>query len=287
MTSLLESTYTFEKYDSYIDIIEENTTHIFGYNNVLIDYSTNNEIYIYDGLTINVNLCFFYLYNNIPLFLIDLDELSFPNFEYVINKPTLGKDDNDMFMNECKKELFFLFSIIDKSKNNDLYKGYIYKDNIKEIFAFFHIPISTGFSTHFQLSNIDKYNWLLISQIIQHTPLSFFHIFPNFIYKYKNLIFVRGSGKREPHSFFGVFYYFFIDNHSLSNADEINNQADNKRFILNIETKRFLDITKCTNMQIIFKKSLKYDSFLFIDNTLSCQNKRICVKDNMKFILFE
>jgi len=284
----------FVKGGNYIDIIEENTQHIFGHNNILTDYLTKQPKYIYNGLTINVNLCFFYLYNDIvPLYLINTDELCFPNFEYIIDTPPLGKDDNDVFLNKCKKEFFLLFDFENINVIKDSYKGYIFIQNedTNYVYVFFHLSYNWQLHPSSvivpRVKNIIKgdvvsggnHNWALISEIIKHTPLSLFHWCPLLATHYKNIVFIYGSGKREYHPVFGYFYYFIYDSTPFS----LSGENGCKAFLFNINTKRFIDVEKCKNNEKLLEKSLLYESFWLNHD----KKMKICIKDFTKFMAFE
>jgi hypothetical protein len=287
--------FPFAKGVDYNDIIDENTTKIFAYNNILTEWNKNTtqQHYIYDGLNIKVNLCVFYLYNNIPQYLIYIDELTFPNFEYVVKSPPLGKDDNDMFINKCNEEFFILFNF---SENNtfNYYKGYVFING--EIYVFFHIThlhikyprkvavlndkTCNETDSTLELSAPDIYYWALISQIIKHTPLTLFYHFPQLSHNYMNVVIGYGTGKREEHPIFGYFYYFIYDNNLINSTK---NTSLNK-FILIINTKRFLNTKICKNNTRLIDKSLMYNSFFF--NEINTKRTRICIKDYTTFIPF-
>lgn len=290
----------------YEYLFEKEVNYIFAYKNKLIDYLTKKEYYIYDGLTLNINLCIFYLLNNnsfknLPLFLIDKEEYNFPNYEYTVNNQILGKDDNDIFMNKFKEEIFILFNFFISSLNDfkkkdinkyidERYKGYIYIKKENTIYIFFSIIEDfrensniLEFSKEILLDN-KKYDWLLMHQIIKHTPLSLFHIFPEIYFtfsKYKNYILCYGNGKRENHPYFGFFYYFVYKNNNLLNTEE--EEEKKEKYILNVETKIYLDIKKYKkNIKKLLIKSLKYDAFWFKEEN----EIKICIKDYKNFIKY-
>jgi hypothetical protein len=56
--------------------------------------------------------------------------------------------------------------------------------------------------------------------------------------------------------------------------------SNNVKFLLNINTKRYIDLNICKNNEKLLNRSLEYESFFFNKNN-------ICVKNYFNFILFE
>jgi hypothetical protein len=252
------------------------TTQIF---EVLVDYLTNDETRIdHNGMKFRVNLCIFYVFTTTPFYLIDSETLGFPTMEHtiIIGEPPLGKSDHDVLINQCKQEIFVLFDNEEELIVAD-FRGYIYLKG--EVYVFFNIG-SGAPSSHPPINH----EWWLVSQIIQHTPLTIFHhvgtggLLPN-----KRTVVAYGTGIREHHSIYGFFYYFRFFNNKW------NSETALKPFLVVIDERmRMLDGTASSFQPCAAqKRSLLYGTFFFKPNDQSLKGDEcwLCVKDYRSFVL--
>jgi hypothetical protein len=276
-----------QKGGCYTDVLLENTTQLFGHNNVLIDYLLGEHKEIYDGLLLNIHLCIYREIDNIPHFIIDKNTLQFPQFEYTIYTPPLGKSDNDCFIKMCNIELFILLNI-----TPDIIPEFIgYTIVGDDIYAFF---CANNDANAELISDSDTNDWLLISQIIESTPIPLFHLCPQLIHSMDRIVMVYGTGKREYDSIFGFFYYFHhFDYFHYLQYDGTTIDGPHNLFLLRMPQKmRILRYHTEPSPNIINQlrdKSLMYDSFMFQPTPFTRSNimtdeMRICIKDCFSFI---
>jgi hypothetical protein len=252
------------------------TTQIF---EVLVDYLTNDETIIdHKGMKFRVNLCIFSIFNTTPFYLIDSETLGFPTMEHtiIIGEPPLGKSDHDVLINRCNQEIFVLFDNEEQLIVAD-FRGYIYLKG--EVYAFFDI------SNGVPLSNAPlNHEWWLVSQIIQHTPLTIFHhVGAGGLLPKKQTVIAYGTGFREHHPIYGFFYYFRYFNNKWNSSE-----SALKPFLIVIDERmRMLDGTIISFRPIAAqKRSLQYGTFFFkLDDESLKGECWLCVKDYRAFVL--
>ena len=252
-----------EYMDIYANILEENTAQLF-------------DVAIDDGMVFTVHLC---LYcggggnrTTPPFFLIDSEELTFPKFQHVIHTPPLGKSDHDVLINRCNGEIFCLFDFAGLPPFSQMFRGLIVGGGGGggggEICVIYEIPFGGGGGGGGGVAN---HQWALVSQIVQHTPLSFFHRYPMLLPPAANTVIVYGTGKREHHEKFGFFYYFVYDDNRLVVAE-----AMGTPFLLYVKPKRVInDVAK----SLLFADPFFFDDAAAVARPL----KGICVKDCCHF----
>jgi hypothetical protein len=266
----------------YANILENNTIQLLDESVVPI---------IEDGMEFTVHLCFYrtdMTANSIPpFFLINNEELMFPKFRHIIHTPPLGKSDHDVFINRCNFEMFCLFDFSGVDVDADAgvtnptpqmfrgFRGFIYLKG--DIYVFYEIPIAIS------MTPPQNHQWVLPSQIIQHTPLSIFHQYPLLLPPYANTVIVFGTGKREHHHKFGFFYYFFYYDNQLTTPTPLSTPY--KAFLLYLKPKRVVsDVAK----SLLFSEPFFFYDTIVANSTADTEAKtlkRICVKDRVDFIL--